>query len=741
MKMTPTGHQNVLFVLFFLSGFCSLLYQIVWLRLAFAAFGIITPVISVVISVFMAGLFIGSWLGGRWIKTLTQKTGLSPIVFYGLAELAIGIGGLVVNRLFAVGENILLTQGEMDSVAYMLLSGVLIFFSILPWCICMGATFPFMMEYVKSRRVIDASGFSFLYLANVIGAMCGTIGAALFFIELLGFSSTLTLAAVANFAIAAVSLALASRPAVVPEAAPATTSVDTSFAWPTVQTGAAFFILFLTGFASMAMEVVWIRAFTPVIFTKIYAFALLLTVYLFATWLGSYWYRRNRAAGKLHAVEKIMTWLALAALLPLLMNDPRLHPIKATTLFSIFPFCLLLGYLTPMLIDVYSKGFADKVGKAYAVNILGCIVGPLIAGYLLLPLIGTKWALLVLAVPFVLWLLFNAGKLIGSQKGVAVASAALVLVCAFGVKTFEDESIYKNAVIRRDYTATVISDGEGMKKRLLVNGVFITYATPVTKFMAHLPMAFAEKRDSALVICFGMGTTYRSLLSWGINTTAVELVPSVRDAFGFYFGDAARVMQNKNGRVVIDDGRRYLKRTNEKFDVITIDPPPPLEAAGSSLLYTKEFYASLKKRLHKNGILQQWSPGGEAKIDNAIAASLNASFPYVRVFNSCENWGHHFLASMSPIRDLTPQEMYALMPEAARRDLMEWSPAKDTLAFLTTMLTNEIPIAEILPADKKIMITDDRPYNEYFMVRRFPAYFRKLLRMSGLVAQSDNTLR
>src|SRR5207245_8900109 len=97
MNRTPRSRENtfnqpLLFLLFFVSGFCGLLYQVVWTRMAFAAFGIITPVLSVVISVFMLGLAVGSWMGGRFIGAWVRNTRLSPIAFYGLAELIIGLG-------------------------------------------------------------------------------------------------------------------------------------------------------------------------------------------------------------------------------------------------------------------------------------------------------------------------------------------------------------------------------------------------------------------------------------------------------------------------------------------------------------------------------------------------------------------------------------------------------------------------------------------------------------------------
>src|ERR1035438_4967570 len=101
-------NRPLVFLLFFVSGFCGLLYQVVWTRLAFATFGIITPVLSVVISVFMVGLAIGAWAGGRFIASLVEKTGLSAVAFYGGAELVIGLGAFAVPKLFAAGGYFLL---------------------------------------------------------------------------------------------------------------------------------------------------------------------------------------------------------------------------------------------------------------------------------------------------------------------------------------------------------------------------------------------------------------------------------------------------------------------------------------------------------------------------------------------------------------------------------------------------------------------------------------------------------
>lgn len=222
---------------------------------------------------------------------------------------------------------------------------------------------------------------------------------------------------------------------------------------------------------------------------------------------------------------------------------------------------------------------------------------------------------------------------------------------------------------------------------------------------------------SGLVICFGMGTTFRAMHSWGINTTGVELSRSVLDSFGFFFADSQEIVSDPKVSAIIDDGRRYLLRGNKIFDVITIDPPPPIEAAASSL-YSKEFYDVVKAHLAPNGILQQWFPGGDDTILYAVARSLWESFPYVVAFKSIEDWGYHFLASMTPIEEITPTQFVERLPQGAKRDLMEWNSGITIEKMAENILSRWTAIEKLLPPGRDAVVTDDRPYNEYFMLRR-----------------------
>jgi spermidine synthase len=219
-----------------------------------------------------------------------------------------------------------------------------------------------------------------------------------------------------------------------------------------------------------------------------------------------------------------------------------------------------------------------------------------------------------------------------------------------------------------------------------------------------------------------MGTSYRSALSWDVDTTAVELIPSVPKAFEYYHADAAEVLKNPKGRIVVDDGRRFLNRTQQKFDIVAIDPPPPLAAAGSSLLYSTEFYDSIKQHLNPNGIVQVWLPAGDKITDLAVVRSVYSSFRVVRCFPSVEKGGVHLLASMEPIPQRTPEQLAARLPESAKKDLLEWADVRDPAEYLGKVVSREVAIEKMINPNPNLRITDDDPLNEYFLLRRLGFY-------------------
>jgi hypothetical protein len=171
---------------------------------------------------------------------------------------------------------------------------------------------------------------------------------------------------------------------------------------------------------------------------------------------------------------------------------------------------------------------------------------------------------------------------------------------------------------------------------------------------------------------------------------------------------------------VIDDGRRFLERTDEQYDIVTLDPPPPVQAAGTSLLYSTEFYAAIRRRLLPGGILQQWLPTGDAVVQASVARALQQSFPYVRVFHSLDNRGFHFLASDRPLVQRSAEELAARMPERAVQDLIEWGPATTAAQQFSIILKRELSLDQLTSgAPQAPPLQDDHPENEYFFLRQY----------------------
>ena len=734
------------FLFFVVSGFCGLLYELVWLRLSMAAFGVTTAQVSIVLSIFMCGLGLGALVGGRLLARAGGSGLPRPLRLYAATELLIGLSALLVPRELELGRQLLQRVAIAHSPAYYLGTGAWMALTLLPWCTCMGATFPIAMAALRARAdAADQRRFSYLYVANLAGAVAGAT-LPLFLIEVLGFQHTLRLGALLNGSLAAAALALdawtsarqrssSGVTAAAPAAAPVTIGQPATGAHARSPSG-LLLLLLLTGLTSMAMEVVWIRQLTPYLGTVVYAFGLILAVYLTATFVGARVYRSWAASGGNRRVGPLV-WsvIGLCALIPVIAAAPSLGHSPSPSpswrwlrLLGIGPASALFGFVTPMLVDRWAGDDPERAGSAYAVNILGCIVGPLLASFLLLPRLSERWVLLILALPWLVLGLRAGAPSSGQARGRAGWRARWLPIAALAVgcwlvatrKGYEDQ--FEQAIVRRDNTATVVAAWDQGHLRLIVNGQGMTYLTPITKMMAHLPLASLDHAPTrGLVICFGMGTTFRSMLSWGISTTVAELVPSVPLVAGTFHSDAPALLRSPLAHLVVDDGRRFLERTSELYDVITIDPPPPVGAAGSSLLYSMELYATAKRRLTPGGILQQWLPEADRLVQEAVAGALRASFAEVRAFHPPDDRGIHFLASDRPIARRSASELLRRLPPGAVRDLTEWDPDEPPEIQLAPTLAGEVPLAAIAAGGATPPLRDDRPLNEYYLLRRLRA--------------------
>ena len=171
--MRRSNREELVFPLFLLSGFCSLLYEVVWMRVAMASFGVITPVMSVVVSVFMFGFALGSWLAGRGVARWVARTcrdGAAPVR---VDRARHWTGAFAVPRLFTVGEDLLLPAGQSDSPTYLLFSAVILALALLPWCILMGATVPAGMAFVNEDGRLAIPGLQLALFRQRDGCCVG----------------------------------------------------------------------------------------------------------------------------------------------------------------------------------------------------------------------------------------------------------------------------------------------------------------------------------------------------------------------------------------------------------------------------------------------------------------------------------------------------------------------------------------------------------------------------------------
>ena len=694
-------------ICFVLSGLASVSYQTIWLREAMTHFGVITPVISSVLSVFMLGLAIGTLGFGAMARKVSART---AIWAYILVELAIAALANTVPSLFAFGYDALLSVESQTSDAYLFASWAVITAVLLPVCTLIGATLPLILRFLEAHTP-DHRNFGFLYFANLVGALIGC-GVPLIFIELLGFKGALHVTAAANVAVAIIALVWLSGKAGTPSQQASSPQGEA----PRLS-GTIAFVLFITGFCALGSEVVWIRAYTPALSSTVYAFAAILAVYLASNFAGTWIYLKSGDATE-RRMQRMVWLMPLAALLPILGSSmPILDSVKSAGLLLMIPVCVCFGFITPRIIDAACRNHPRATARAYVYNFAGCILGPLFTTYVLFPALGLKGSL----VAYALLLLPAAWLLIQPRAAFtkSIAAFGAVLVAAWAVPSFEDD-IRNGGELRRDHVGYVGATGEGMKRLLTVNGIGMTYLTTITKNMTHLPMAHHGNAKSALVICFGMGTTVRSFTRWPEleSIRAVELSEGVTQLMHYFHDDAKQVLADPRVHITVDDGRRYLKRTSERYDVITIDPPPPVRAAGSGLLYADEFIALLHDRLNDGGILAHWLPAGDPLLTHAVIRSIERHFKHVVILDSIENWGLHILASDAPIDELDARAYRARLPQSVKADLREWEGDKKLSTIARTSLERVERNTVMMKGMGDVFISDDRLYNEFFRLRR-----------------------
>ncbi|MCH4901833.1 fused MFS/spermidine synthase [Pseudomonas sp. B707] len=720
-----------------ISGAAALIYQVLWIKQLSLVVGVEVYAITTGISAFFAGLAFGGWLFGRWADRLHQ-----PVVLYAILEVL--VAALGVGATFALSLSAPVFAWLQQYVG--VLAWTLPFALVGVPALLMAGTLPVL---VRSLASAPGKAGGQLYAANTLGAIAGTLLAAFVLVATFGVRGSALFAAMFNLLAAAGALWWQHQQPITKAAAVkhlSEQSPDRTALW----------LYAVAGGVALGYEVVWSQSIVQFMSTRTYAFAVVLATYLAGLFLGSALLSRRVdrirdpwgvfgllivGAGLIALLEIALLgrWLVMAQtqaeIWLLALGAAELAGMSArfavAALSIVFLPTLLLGAAFPLALrlSVGNGRVGRDVGAVVAFNTLGGIIGVLLCGFLLIPLLGLVRTLGLLAViaAAIGYLAVRKGH--GVKKGRRQAVVALGLVSvALALLTPVDKLASllpgaRNGTLAfyeegRGGTVAVVTQGKGQNafQRLYIQGVSNTGdAMPSLRYMriqALLPLLIhnGEPR-SALVIGFGTGITAGALLKYpGLEHRVVaELLPSVIKAAPLFKGNF-NAASDPGVDVRLRDGRQELLRSPQSYDLITLEPPPP-SAAGVVNLYSRDFYQLAASRLQKHGLVAQWLPLPTQNIEDSrsLVRSFLDVFPYANVWTS-EFHEMLLVGSMEPIELDVTKISQRFQQDSVRSTLQDvgiGSPA----ALLSTWVTGRAGL-ERFAADAPA-VTDDQPRIEY----------------------------
>ena len=751
------GLLFVLSVLFFLSGTSALIYQVLWLRLLGLVFGVTVYAASTVWAVFMAGLAVGSFAGGRMADRVRR-----PLVWLGVAEGLIGVTALAtplaldaLQRAYAAVQPSLGTSLVTLTMVRLAISFLVL---IVPSAL-MGATLPLIVKSSLLRTRGLGGSVGVLYATNTAGAIAGSLAAGLVLIPRLGIRGSFLIAAAVNGLVALAAIALGrSQPAsvaattdagVTGDASPAATEGEPAISRMQLRT--VLLVFAVSGFVSLALEVVWFRVVTLFLRPTVYGYSMMLAAVLGGIAIGSY------AAAPLLARRAPARWLiplawlegalAIASVLSfaVLPAIPRVMtavgPAVASVLgpylayqaivsfIVIFPAMLLFGAAFPIGLHVWASpvrqagsDLGARVGTFYSLNVAGAIAGSLAAGFVLLPALGSRRTLIALGVLTLLSALAILAVASGRTALRLVSAAALTAAFVVAVRVTPDPTTAflaqryagQQVVWQREAVQASVSvhREHGGTHTLNVSGnhqASTSGATPrVHQRIGNLPMIVHPDARHALVIGLGGGATAGALAEHtGVTADVVELSREVTEAAGQFFRPINfDVLRKPTVRMHVDDGRNFLLLTPSRYDVITADVILPIHA-GSGNLYSAEYFRLARRALKPGGLVVQWVAGTDAEY-KTIARTFLSVFPETTVWGD----GTLLLGSVDPLR-LRRQDFEWKMSVPRRREMAAMLGVKSFEDLLKLYRAGPRELRDFVGSGP--ILTDDRPLVEYFL--------------------------
>jgi predicted membrane-bound spermidine synthase len=675
----------LLYTIFFISGFCGLIYESIWSHYLKLILGHATYAQAVVLVVFVGGLALGAWLTGRFSERIRR-----PILVYAAVEAAVALMAFCFQGIFERASAwasseflpaVCATAGACP--ASWLLAAAL----ILPPSILLGTTFPLMSAGVIRLSVQPGRGLSLLYFLNSAGAALGVLGSGFVLIPAVGLPGTILLAGCCNALVATGAWVCDTTDQqraspLTPSAAKGRTANDLS---PLLA------IAGVTGMSSFIYEVVWIRMLTLVVGAATHSFELMLAPFILGLAIGA-WCIRDRIESahhplKLLAVIQVTMGLLAVATLPFYAAsfDGMALALKALArtqegyvLFNtgsgllaaavMLPATICAGMTLPLITAILMRngGGERQVGKVYGINTFGAIAGVLLSVQLLIPSVGLKWSLAIAAgidVTLGLWLWDKALRrhrlpgLIGSRAWLAVTGmAACVMLVGVPLMANIDpvrlaSGVFRHGQARVDTsdrtivfhrdgkTATVtVTEQVGGVRALLTNGKVDGATHPdraastvddhTMVLLGALGPIHHPKAKTAAVIGLGTGTSSAVLLESPAiqRLDTIEIEPTIVEAAQLFKPRNAKVFDDPRSRIVIDDARAHFAKTRARYDIVVSEPSNPW-VSGVSGLFTVEFYAHIAAHLAPDGHFVQWLHLYEASPE--LVASIVRAFAEV----------------------------------------------------------------------------------------------------------------
>jgi predicted membrane-bound spermidine synthase len=673
VQPSPVRPPAVIVAAFFCSGFASLIDQVAWQRLLTLYYGVGALSITLIVSVYMLGLGFGSLLGGRLARRVRN-----PYAVYAVLQLSLGAAGLAS----LPGMAALAHLADPGRPAFALAS--LVAFLCVP-TLLMGMTLPIVVDLVTRQGPDFIGSVSRLYFVNTLGASCGAAVTGFVLVSLLGLDGCIVFAAAIDLALAVV--IVRARPAD-PAAPPGL--LTRAEHGPLHAGRMAYPLVFCAGFVAIGYEIVWCRVIGVLVKDSPYAFASVLAIYLLGVALGSlaiheYMNRKPDADPRrmfftlqfligatvlltfigfhhlsgVTGVRDLLEWSFLAEQHPpaaLFLPSSGSPAIKDAYLaldvviwplvFMLVP-TVLMGASFPLIASVAlsrrgSEG--EAVGRTYFFGVLGNVLGGLVTGLLLLPAVGTEATLLIFGVAGLLFGLVPRAPARTPGAGMAFpdrwrAVAVLVLAALSAAYFPRGGALYRamhvppftpsRVHIREGRDAVVVTYEDGDRVRNFINGQGHGYRPgPIFLAEAFAGLAHAARSARVLVIGFGAGTiTEAALMTGGTERVTVVELSGTLIGNTAALPPIARILGDSRVRLVIDDGRRYLRRSAGTFDVILMDPLRTTTAYSNNL-HSLEFFALAARRLAPDGVLMVGGLDGGA----VVPRTLLAQFPHVRAY-------------------------------------------------------------------------------------------------------------